>query len=282
MILPIGRPVLSIGRGITLDALPPYPPPHILLVEANPDVTDILYAALQEEGYALSSVNSLDEALEALKTQTFPLILTDLYAGRSRHSFAQAHILRRRAQPIPIGLLTTQNILPEEARREGFAFLVQMPFDLDDLFAQVAAVLHPTLTPEQQRQAEAVQRYFAAINERDWEAMAALCAEDVAYYPPLDSRFARMRKLTGRRAFYAYVEEATRHVAFRLLQEGIYPRRKGLMALYEMRSLLPGSDTPQHMQGVTLFHFQGESISQLGVRFKRPKANEPGQQAQAG
>lgn len=264
-----------------MDALHPLLP-HILVVGANADVNDILSTALQEEGYTISCVPSLDEALRVLKTQTFPLILADLYTGRSRHSFTQAHILRRRAQSIPIGLLTTQNILPEEARREGFAFLMQMPFDLDELFAKVAAALHPVLTPEQQRQAEVVQCYFAILNERDWEAVAALCTDDVSFYPPVDSQVARTRKLTGSKVFCAYIAEATRDFTFRMRVESIYPRRRGLMALYEMHSILPGAATFQQSQGVALFHFQGEAISLIGIRPKRPKAAEPGQQAQAG
>jgi CheY-like chemotaxis protein len=264
-----------------MDALYPSQP-HILVVEANADVNDILCTALQEEGYTTSCVPSLDEALEALKTQSFPLILADLYAGKSRHSFTQAHILRRRVRPIPVGLLTTQNVSQEEARREGFAFLLQMPFDLDDLFANVASALHPVLTSEQQRQAEVVQRYFAILNERDWEAVAALCMDDVSFYPPLDSQFARTRRLTGSKVFCAYLAEATRHFTFRMRVESIFPRRRGLMALYEMHSLLPGSPTAQQSQGVALFHFQGEAISQIGIRPKRAGATELGQHAQAG
>ncbi len=281
MIRLVGKPVLSIGKGMIMDTLAPSHPP-ILLIEANSDLTDILCAALHEEQYGITCVASLDEALELLRTQTFPLILADLYAGRSRHSFTQAHILRRRAQPIPIGLLTTQNVLQEEARREGFAFLVQMPFDLDDLLAQVAAALHPPLTPEQQRQAEVVRRYLTALNERDWEALAALCTDDVAYYPPSDSQFAKTRKLTGRKAFYAYVEESTRHLTFRVSQADIYPRRKGLMATYTMQSMLPGSNTSQQSQEVALFHFQGEALSQIGIRPKRADKIGLDQQRRAG
>src|SRR5262245_40434165 len=81
---------------------------RLLVVTGNYRLRTIISSILAEEGYAFNGVASLEEALTEVAERPYALVLADLYAGASRHSFTPAHILRRRTQPIPVGLLTDQ------------------------------------------------------------------------------------------------------------------------------------------------------------------------------
>src|SRR5579885_2352347 len=106
---------------------------RILVVEPDDDLREALHTTLQEEGYQVSIAASLQHALSAVDEQSFHLILADIFVGRSPHSFTEAHILRRHVHPTPLAVLTTQQIDQEEAARQKFAFIAQMPFDLAEL-----------------------------------------------------------------------------------------------------------------------------------------------------
>jgi CheY-like chemotaxis protein len=233
-------------------------------VEPNLDIQGILRQLFAEEGYDACFVSSVQEALPLVDEGMFQLILADVFVGRSRHSFTEAHILRRRALPTPTALMTTQNVLLEEVRREGFAFLMRKPFDLEELLSEIAHALQRPLTPEQQRQAWLVERYFAAVNEREWEALADLCTEDVAYYPPARNAPPAAKKITGKAAFSAYLAYLVRHIPFCIEEELVYARRKGLAARYMIHAVSPESVT-EHLAGALLFHFADNHISQIGV-----------------
>jgi DNA-binding response OmpR family regulator len=97
-------------------------PIRILLVEEDRDLQDTMIDLLNEEGYELCIVPTLEEALAQLEVSTFALVLADLFAGRSPHSFTAAHILRRRAWPIPVGLLTSIESSRESTRQTDFSF----------------------------------------------------------------------------------------------------------------------------------------------------------------
>jgi CheY-like chemotaxis protein/ketosteroid isomerase-like protein len=237
---------------------------RLLVVEPNPDIQGILREIFTEEGYDASFVPSMQEALSLVDKEVFQLILADLFVGRSKHSFTEAHILRRRALPTPTALMTTQNLLFEEVQRDGFVFLIHKPFDLEELLAEITRALQRPLTPEQQRQALLVERYFAALNERDWQGVADLCTEDVVYYPPGDDLPPSARKIKGKAAFCAHLEQLAQHMAFRIEEELVYPRRKGLAARY-MNHAVGADSTTEHYTGAILFHFAGECIRQIAV-----------------
>src|SRR5262249_33348617 len=111
----------------------------------------------------------------------FNLVLAELYLGAHLTSLTPANILRRRVRPVPIGLLTTETLPPGAPAPVGFACVQPMPFDLDALLAHVAAALDRPFTPERERQAAVVRRYFACLEAQDWLGALALCADDVAY-----------------------------------------------------------------------------------------------------
>ena len=240
---------------------------HLLVLEPDDALRLALEELLREEGYQVSVAASLAEGLAWVQTQSCALILADLFVGRyAAGSSTPAHTLRRRVQPIPVGLLMTAPLSETEALRAGFAFVLGKPFELEDLLTQVAEALPVEFTAEQERQADVVRRYLAALVAQDWESLLALCTPDVRYYPPAASGVTPARRLQGQTAFRAYAEAAAQHyhqVAFADLC--LYARPKGLVAQYTSQWLTPDGRWKQVSLRL-LFHFVGESIDQIGVQ----------------
>jgi len=246
-------------------------PPHLLLVEDDTDTRVILEALLRDEGYEVSQAASPREALDLLHEQVFHFILTDLFVDTPDNPLRSVASLHAQAQPTPIGVMTGWKVSAEAVQRAGFACLIQKPFELDDVLATIASCLHVPLSPAQQRQAEVVERFFAALNERDWEAALNLCTPQLAYYPAADSLYAPLRKLSGRAAYRAYAEDVFRRLALTRFEDMlIYARPKGLVARYTYGWAPPGG-APQRQAGATLFHFSGALISHIGVKVRQQR-----------
>jgi CheY-like chemotaxis protein len=133
---------------------------RLLIVEPNAEIQALLRVLFTEEGYDARFVCSMQEALPLVDEGLFQLILADLFVGHSKHSFTEAQILRRRAMPTPMALMTTQPLLPDQASHEGFAFLIRKPFDLEELLAAIAHAVECLLTPKQQQQGRLVEPLF--------------------------------------------------------------------------------------------------------------------------
>jgi len=56
--------------------------PNILIVDDEPDICKALEFLLKREGYAVTSANSGEDAIEKLKTDGFDVVITDLKMGR--------------------------------------------------------------------------------------------------------------------------------------------------------------------------------------------------------
>ncbi len=239
-------------------------PPRLLVVSGDADLREVLTTLLSDEGYELRVASTLEDAMALGDEMAFALALADLHAGVSRYSFAPAHVLRRRVRPTPVALLTTESRL-KTVDRAGFAFVQQMPFDVEALLGAVATALDIPLCEERQRRAEVVRRYFAALEAEDWPALLSLCTEDVAYYPPRAS-IAESRRLRGKDALRDYVTRAAayyRCMSFRDMR--FYDMPKGLAARYTGHWVTP-DDTRRQAAHTTLFSFEGELIARVGVR----------------
>jgi len=243
--------------------------PHLLVVEDDADTRDILGLILREEGYVVSLAASLQEAMKLLEEQVFHFVLTDLLAVNPNDMLSSVSALLAQAQPMPIGLLTGWQVTSEEAQRAGFACYIRKPFDLDDALATIASCLNVPLSAEQQRQAGVVQRFFAALNARDWEAALRLCGTHLAYYPAPNSLYAPLRKLAGQDTYRAYVEDVFQRWSVTRFEHVLtYARPKGLAARYTYGVTLPDGSQRQRV-GATLFHFRGGLITRMGVKVRR-------------
>lgn len=238
-------------------------PPRLLIVEEDAALREFLAALLQGARFDVAAATTGEEALRLLATHPADLLLVDLGRPQPSDPFAAARPLRERAAPRPVGLLTTGAVAAEDARRAGFAFLLPMPFDIDALLLRLAVSLARPLSPLQQRQAQVVRHYFAALGVRDWDALVALCTEDVAYVLPPPAPFAAT--VRGSAAFRAYTLRTYAHfplvqftdVRVAALPAGLVGRYRGWWRTAEGIS--------GQQEGAIVFAFRGERIAQIGV-----------------
>jgi CheY-like chemotaxis protein len=108
---------------------------EILLVEDDPDISDMMELYLRSEGYAVAAAANGQEALSYLERSGRPaLILLDLMMPvMNGWEFRE----RQRQHPglaqIPVVLLSADSKVPEEAARLGAASYLRKPVEFDTL-----------------------------------------------------------------------------------------------------------------------------------------------------
>lgn len=124
-------------------------PVQILVVEDDQDMRETMHIALEEEGYMVTTVASLQQALDLIETQSFHLIISDLFAKTPANALDSVAPLVARAYPTAVGVVSGWHISQEEIERSGIRFHLLKPFELDHLLATVAASLAIPRSAEQ-------------------------------------------------------------------------------------------------------------------------------------
>jgi len=123
---------------------------HVLVIEDDPDIADIVAARLQLEGFSVTAVPSAEEGLEALQAEPCDLVLLDLgLPGMSGHQACRV-IREQRGDDVPIIFLSGSSTV--EDRLAGFAAgaddYVAKPVDYRELVMRVRAVARRRQGPE--------------------------------------------------------------------------------------------------------------------------------------
>ncbi|HEX6799768.1 MAG TPA: response regulator [Ktedonobacterales bacterium] len=237
----------------------------VLIVEDDADLLETVATALRDYGYAVTVAASLADGLVEVERHTYRLVLCDLFATSPRDPLRSVQELRERAQPTPVGVMTSWKVTAEAAADRGFAFLLPKPFELDDFFARVAQAVQPALSPEHEREAALARGYFDALAKRDWEALAALCTDDVEFGPLGAATL--VHSLHGRTALVEYLAEALSSFPGACFDElAAYITPRGLSVRYT--AAWPATDgTAQRRQtGAVVFGFEGGAIARIAVR----------------
>lgn len=244
------------------------PPPRLLVVDDDSQLRLFLQDFLTEEGYVVDIGATMDEALALIDSHVYHLIISDLLTHSSVDPLRSAVQLNERAHPTPVATLTGWNVSPAEVARAGLARLIPKPFDIDDLLASIAECLEASLTGEQQRQAEVVGRYCAALNANDLDACLATCAKDVRVYPPEQSLWSNADPKEGRAAFRAHLEGGMRSTPdIRFDDYLIHPQPSGIALRCVKSWASPATPTGRAtVAGSLYFQFAGERISQITVQ----------------
>lgn len=238
---------------------------RILVVESVPSLRTILLALVTEEGYVATGLASLEQTLRELEKQSYDLILADLYAGVSKYSFAPAHLLRRRAQPIPLGLITTQLRVLKDPHAAGFAFALPRPLDVSLLCTEIAAGLKQPLRGEQQRQAQVLEQFLTAWSLQAWRSMLNLCTEGIICYPSSLFPLPAGTLVQGKLAVLGLVTSIRRrYQSLRIEAQQVYSRPHGLSAHILGYTAEVGKGW-KSFSGADLFAFEGEHICQIGL-----------------
>jgi DNA-binding response OmpR family regulator len=122
---------------------------RVLLVDSDADVTDVVVAILTDEGYEVTTLNTMDhEALASAVNRFEPdcVLLDSASRPAFGESWTEAAYLAARSRMVPTIMFTAHHQDVREARENtsdramaaGFAAILPKPFNLDDLLAAVA------------------------------------------------------------------------------------------------------------------------------------------------
>ncbi|MGD9701729.1 MAG: response regulator transcription factor [Acidimicrobiia bacterium] len=115
--------------------------PHLLVVEDDPDLTNLLERAFTEEGYRVRLTRSGEDALQIASGLPFDLIVLDVLLP-GIDGLETLRLLRRSGCRTPVVVLTA--LSSPRHRVEGLDAsaddYVAKPFDLDELLARMRAV----------------------------------------------------------------------------------------------------------------------------------------------
>lgn len=240
--------------------------PHILLVEDDRDVRETLVSLLHDEGYQTAETSTLDDAFALLDSTTFDLIMTDLLNHDQERPLASVLLLRERATPTPVAVLSGWMAAGQSPGAADFAFVMTKPFDLDALLTAIAAALQQSkvFSPEEEQRAQVVRQYFAALSTSDWDTLVGLCADNVTYVLPGNDPLSAT--VEGKSAFRAYAETVfAQFPAARFEQVSTYVTPGGMAARYQARWL--GTNKVEQVQaGAVVFQFTGIQIQRIGIR----------------
>ena len=117
---------------------------HILIIEDDPDIQELLRAYLQDAGYKTTLASDGVEALDRFHSGAFDLVLLDLMLPKI-DGFGVCELIRRTSS-VPVIMLTALDAEAEQLR--GFDLeiddYIPKPFSIPILLRKIAAVLRRT------------------------------------------------------------------------------------------------------------------------------------------
>jgi len=136
---------------------------HILLIDDDRIQLTLTSAMLAQSGITSVACLQLDELLEALRTDTFDVLLTDVQMP-VMNGFDLLNLLRAsnipQAKTIPVIAVTARSDMQrEEFLKHGFAGSLHKPFMVNELFAELDIEKRETglVTPQNHVETDAVQ-----------------------------------------------------------------------------------------------------------------------------
>lgn len=117
---------------------------HILIVDDEKDVTELISARLQDKGFKVSSANSGLEALEHLEKNAPDLIILDLImSGMDGYELLRKIRSAKKNKTIPVIILTGRLDQSDKvnALKMGIDDYITKPYDPEELVARIKVVL---------------------------------------------------------------------------------------------------------------------------------------------
>ena len=115
---------------------------RVLVVDDDPDIRELLFTALEDEGFEVVPAGNGQEALAIIRTFRPDVIVLDLMMP-VMDGLQFAHELRARDEgdeDIPIVLLSAARDLQTHAKALFAADTIEKPFDLSELLPKIARV----------------------------------------------------------------------------------------------------------------------------------------------
>ena len=103
----------------------------VLVVEDNPDVSEVSVSMLEQLGYQVRAVGDAEAALESLGAQQFDLVVSDVIMAGAMDGIALAREIRQRHAALPVLLVTGYS---KAANDVGTEFpVLRKPFEISVL-----------------------------------------------------------------------------------------------------------------------------------------------------
>ena len=240
-------------------------PARLLVVEDDPDILEPIQGVLEEEGYCVTTALSLPASLALVSQQIYQLVLTDLFSSQGHNPLQSIRPLLTQAAPTPVGVMTAWHVTREAAAQAGLAWVLQKPFNLNELLRAVQREVHPRYS--RTRQTQVVEQFVAALNSRDWKQVARLCTSDVVIQSLSAPPIATSANHFTLSHYRTILEQGLLALpGFTFEQVSVFARPVGLAARYLVR--WQSSDGTAHrVAGAMHFRFKGERISQIEGAF---------------
>ncbi|NDW18536.1 DNA-binding response regulator [Dysgonomonas sp. 216] len=121
---------------------------HLLIVDDEADIRDILQFNLENEGYEVDMAESAEQALETLSDKHKLIILDVMMGGMS--GFRMAERLRKSGNDTPIIFITAKDT--ENDMLTGFSIgaddYISKPFSIKEVIARVRSIVKRTYKPD--------------------------------------------------------------------------------------------------------------------------------------
>jgi DNA-binding response OmpR family regulator len=118
--------------------------PHILIVEDDPSLRDVVTEALLDDGYRVTSANNGATALELARELRPDLVILDLMMPQMNGEEFCAKVRRMEGlADLPIIVVSAARGTEEVGARLGAAAALKKPFDLFELTGTVEGILAP-------------------------------------------------------------------------------------------------------------------------------------------
>ena len=118
---------------------------HALVVDDNPDITEMLAAVLRHAGYVVSSAHSAPDAIEAALARHFDVVVSDIgMPGMTGHELARVLRAMPQYRAIPLVAVTGFDMYDDEERsaEAGFSAHLSKPIDPLALTLAIRGITH--------------------------------------------------------------------------------------------------------------------------------------------
>ncbi len=118
---------------------------RILVVDDEPDLTQVSTLALEYHGFKVDSFNDPQEALSKFKPGSYDLIILDIKMPKM-DGFELYHEIKKKDNNAKVCFLTASELYYEEFRKKEYCALdrnlfIQKPIDNEDLVKQINKML---------------------------------------------------------------------------------------------------------------------------------------------
>jgi two-component system, OmpR family, response regulator len=148
---------------------------HLLVVDDEPNIVELLSASLRFAGYDVSTATSGTDALKKARESDPDLVVLDVMMP-GLDGFDVVRRLRADDRHVPVLFLTARDAVEDKVKglQTGGDDYVTKPFSLDELVARVRALLRRSGHREEATQDAAVLRYAdLELNEDSYEVFKA-------------------------------------------------------------------------------------------------------------